>query len=574
LAARTPYDSLTLRAVTDELRRALLGGVVQHVAQPIPTDLIFTIRNSGANHSLLLSCDATYARAHLTHIKRPNPLTPFAFLMLCRKYVEGTRVLEVRQRGFDRILDIDLGDSDGPKYRLIAELMGKHSNVLLTTADHVILDAAKRITKKQSRVREVLPGKPYLAPPVQEGRIDPFTFTTEQAADFGKELPADPEARLARIMGRFEGISPFLAEELIQRTAAGSFEEAWDEIFGAAKRRKWMPVVVRNEKAEPVGAYPFPSVQFPASVQNSRDSINTALDHYYSIALPRAALDAARHELTTSLERALKARRKQLESVERSLQEAGRAEVYKQSGELLLGNLHQIEPQAESVTVIDYYAEGSPERAITLDPLKSPKENVEAYFKRYRKAKDGAERQREQLERTQGDIRSLEEGLLKLKEAKDLAAIKALRAELTGANLLRGEQSADTDTTTKKGPDFQGKKIRIFHTPDGWEIYVGENSEANDFLTSKVASPNDYWLHVRANTSAHVVIRTRNSPGTVPQSVIRQAALLAARHSAAKHSAMVPVDYTLKKYVRRPRGAASGAALYQNEKTIYVSPKD
>jgi predicted ribosome quality control (RQC) complex YloA/Tae2 family protein len=571
--ARIPYDSLTLRAVTDELRRALVGGMVQHVAQPTATDLVLTVRSRGANQMLLLSCDPTHARAHLTHIKRPNPAAPPAFCMLCRKHLEAARVREVEQRGFDRILDITLEDGEGRFFRLVAELMGKHSNLLLVHENGLILDAAKHVTRKVSRHRETLPGRPYIAPPEQEGRTDPFLASAEEIAAFSAGQPDDPEARVARTMGHFTGISPFLATELVQRAGVGSLEEAWDEIFGACGRGEWAPVVVRNARAEAVGAYPFPTVQYPPDAQNPRDSINTALDHFYGTALPRAALDAARHELATTIDRAIKAKERHRESLVRSLSEAGRAEEYKQTGELLLANLHAVEDGADAVTVIDYYAPDAPQRTIPLDPLKSPRENADVYFRRYHKAKDGAAIQREQMESTSEELASLRSAQGRLAECEDLADLKALRAELMQDGLMRGGQSAEP-AADKRAHDFQGKKIRTIQTPEGWEIYLGENSEANDFLTSRVASPNDIWLHVRANASAHVVIRTKNEPAAVPQSVIQKAALLAARHSAAKHSSMVPVDYTLKKFVRRPRGSASGAALYRNEKTIYVSPKD
>jgi predicted ribosome quality control (RQC) complex YloA/Tae2 family protein len=573
VAIRIPYDSLTLRAAAEELRKALAGGVAQHVAQPAPTDLILTIRSRGASRMLLLSCEANSARVHLTAAKRPNPPVPPPFCMLCRKYLEGARVTAVEQRGFDRILDLDFAAHGGESFRLAAELMGKHSNLILLTQTATILDAAKRIPRRLSRFREVLPGLPYLAPPAQEEKTDPFAVTPEELAACAAEAPADPEAFAARLMAHFAGLSPFLAMEIALRARMASLAEAWAEIFGAARAGEWLPVVVRNERGEPLGAYPFPTVQFPADAQHSRDTINTALDHYYGIALPRAARDAAARALETALSHALKTRERQRESLLRSLEEAGRAEEYKQTGELLLANLHRIPPESDSVTVTDYYAPDAPERVIPLDPALSSQENAESCFRRYRKARDGAQRQRAQLERAEEDLRALRAAQERLTVANDVEELRALHNELTGAGLLRAEQGAEVAGEVKRAPDFQGRKIRVVRAPEGWDIYVGENSEANDYLTGRVAGPNDLWLHVRANTSAHVVIRTGNNPQAVPQAVLRQAALLAARHSPARHSSLVPVDYTLRKYVRRPRGAPSGTVHYQKEKTLYVSPK-
>lgn len=586
VAAHIPYDSLTLRAVTDELRCALVGGVVQHVAQPVETDLVLTLRHRGANHRLVLSCHATFARAHLTGAKRPNPPTPPPFCMVCRKHLEGARLVGVAQHGFDRLLVLDFEAPDGARFRLVAELMGKHSNLILTTDTGTILDAAKRITRRLSRFREVRPGLPYVLPPAPEGKIDPFeeVFRCCGVPVLGDQEPEHPNARTsehleteslaARLMAQYMGLSPFLATEIALRAAKGSLEEAWEEIFGAAKAGDWMPVVVRNERAEIVGAYPIPTVQFPAEAQHARDTLNIALDHYYSTALPRAARDAARHELETALERALRTREKQRQSLLRSLEETGRAEEHRRAGELLLANLHRIPPEAVSVVVTDYYEPNAPERAIPLDPAKSARENAEAYFRRYRKAKEGAQVLQTRLERVEEEMRALREAQERVAAAKDAETLQALRAEWVGQRLLRTEPTTDAEVApAKRAPDFQGRKIRVYHTPEGWDIYLGENSEANDYLTGRLAAPNDLWLHVRASASAHVVIRTGDRPQAVPRSVIERAALLAAQHSAAKHSSMVPVDCTLKKYVRRPRRAPSGTVVYQNEKTIYVSPK-
>jgi predicted ribosome quality control (RQC) complex YloA/Tae2 family protein len=373
-------------------------------------------------------------------------------------------------------------------------------------------------------------------------------------------------------MARFQGLSPFLADELAARAAGTSYVEAWREIFGAASGGEWIPVVIRGDDHRPVGAYPFPTIQAHAADQHARDSINMALDHYFSAALPRAALDSAKHALSTEIDRGLKARLKKSESLRRSAAESGRAEEYKQSGELILANIHAIQEGVDSAAVSDFFAAGEPQRVIALDPTLTASENAEAYFRRYRKAKDSAAAQIEYLEAVEADIVRLREAAESARSAASVEEVKEIRRGLVESGALR--ESAASETPEKKASRFQGKKIRAITTPEGWELLYGENSEANDYLTAKVASPNDLWLHVRASPSSHVVIRTRNEPGKVPQSVIKRAALVAAQHSASKHSATVPVDYTLKKYVRRPRGGAPGTVLYQNEKTIHVSPKE
>jgi predicted ribosome quality control (RQC) complex YloA/Tae2 family protein len=116
--------------------------------------------------------------------------------------------------------------------------------------------------------------------------------------------------------------------------------------------------------------------------------------------------------------------------------------------------------------------------------------------------------------------------------------------------------------------------VRIRRTNvDGWEILYGENATSNDYLTTRVARPDDLWLHVRAAASAHVVIRTGGRADRVPPRVLEQAARAAAAHSESKHAGLVPVDYVLRKHVRKPRRSAPGLVTYQNEKTLFISPE-
>jgi len=559
---RIPFDSLTLMAVTDELDKLLVGGQIQRVTQPVESDLLLTVRNRGGNHHLILSCDSAFARAHLTSSKRPNPKSPPDFCMICRKYLENGIITAVDQRGFDRILDIRIRSGDA-HFLLVAELMGKHSNLILVAEDGAILDSAKRITHKASRFREVLPGIAYVPPPQPEGKEDPFKVSTDSL---------NGPRTAVEIQTRFAGFSPFLAAEIAAR-AADTFQKAWEEIFVAASAGNWSPVSILSEQGDPAGAYPFASVQIPSELQQREESLSASLDRYYGFAIPRAALDSAIHSLESAVAKAIKAKESRRESIRRSLAESGRAEEYKKCGEILLANLRLIEPQAESVMVTDYYGEEPEERAILLDPRKSPQENAESYFRRYRKSRDGAKIHREQLVHMDSVLKSLVSARESISGISMIEDANRIRRELLSEGVIAHEQEEPRDDKKPRGSrDFGGKRIRVFNTPEGWDIYLGENSEANDHLTLRVASPSDIWLHVRGSTSAHVVIRTGNNPAGVPQAVLQRAAILAAQHSGAKHSSMVPVDYTLKRYVRRPRGTPSGSVTYQNEKTLHVSP--
>ena len=578
-----PFDSLTLRAVVAELRPRLIGGQVQDIRQPQPDEIHLGLRSQGKNYLLLLSADSRAARVHLTGKRRPNAPTPPTFCMTLRKHLENGIVRDVRQRGFDRILELDVEtrDESGEPvgFTLIAELMGKHSNLILVNAKGFIQDAAKRITHKVNRLREVLPGRAYLSPPEQTDRLDPFAphaveVASREAAD---STTMNTSALTELLMRAYAGMSPFLGRELAMRalakgTASAGLRAAWEEVFGAIRQETFAPILIRDTNGKPNGAYPIPLVQVPADRQEAEELINFGLDTAFSALVERSRLDALTGEVRGKIEREIKRLEKQRRSVERTLEESERAEEHKQSAELILANLRQIQTGMTSISVQDYYDPEQRERVIALDPRLSPQENAEAWFKRYRKARDAEERAMEAGTEAEYDLERLREAKQRLTSLTTEEAVRALRTELLEEGLLRPQYEPDEDDRAGgKRPDFQGHKIRRYMT-DGYEIYVGETATANDYLTNRLAAPNDIWLHVRAAASAHVLIRSKGKPEFVPRAVLERAALLCALHSAQKHASLIPVDYTLKKFVRKPRGSRPGAADYQRETTLHISP--
>lgn len=570
---KIPYDSLTLRAVVAELRAHLLGGQVQDIRQPEPLELQLGIRSQNRNFLLLLSADAQFARAHLTRARRPNAPTPPTFCMTLRKHIENAVITDIRQRGFDRILEIVLGrhEDEEPRFILIAELMGKHSNVILVNAEGTILDSMKRVSHRINRVRETLPGLPYQSPPEQSDRVSPFE--PDALAFLEKELGGQtaPEVLSETLLNLFAGISPFLARDLALRAQGDDLRAVWKQVIHAAQEDRYAPVLARDaDNGHALGAYPFAVAQ-EVGTQRPTDDLNAALDLVFTGQIERARFAALSGELRGKLDAESKRLQKQQASLARTLAESGRAEEYKQTGELILANIWKIEEGAAAVTVQDYYQPDFSERTLELDPTLTPQENAEAHFRRYRKAKDSEAMARQQQEELDSRLYRVLEAQDELAAASNEAELTALREKVTQSRLLRNFGEEKPDDKRRATPDFEGHKIRRFTTPDGYEILVGESATANDFLTTRVASPNDWWLHVRAAVSSHVVIRTHGQPAQVPRSVLLQAAKLCAQHSQQKHSSLVSVDYTLKKFVRKPRGAAPGAADYTQEQTIDVS---
>jgi predicted ribosome quality control (RQC) complex YloA/Tae2 family protein len=317
--------------------------------------------------------------------------------------------------------------------------------------------------------------------------------------------------------------------------------------------------------------YPMPSVQFPADQQHARASVDEALDAMFRSLVTRSALEDERSQTLTAIRRASATRQQALKSIARTLAESTKADRYKQIGELILANLPSIERGAKSATLVDYYDSEMPEVEVELDEKLGANENAQRYFKRYQKARDAVATAEARRTRITRQLAVLAAAGSEAESAKGVETVLAVRKMLVDQDMLRAE------IVQEKGAgeaEFPGFRIRRFYTPEGWEILYGENSTSNDHLTQKVARPNDVWLHARSIAGAHVIIRTAGQKATVPTPVLAQAARIAARNSDARHSSLVPVDHTLRKFVRKPRGSAPGLVTYRNEKTVDINPAD
>ena len=578
------FDSLLLAAVRDELGKALVGGKVEKIAQPDPLEIVIRMYHAGHKHDLLLSCNPQEARAHLTQLRRENPPAPPPFCALLRKYLDGAWLGDVSMPlGFgERVLHLHFKAVDGAPYTLIAEIMGKHSNLILVTGAGTILGAAKPVGRGINRFRQILPGLSYVAPPRQRGKRDPLAPLDPEATPLQDDEALSPEEAKEWLMASWSGVSPLLAQETILRAQHGllttlSLHHALTLLLTVVRVGDWMPRVWIDDSGVTVGAYPIPLLSIPPSRQHLRESISIALDHASGALIRRDTFDRARESLLSALLRTRKLKEREAEELQKGLQNAGRAEEYRQTGDLLLTNQSQIQRGQSLVSVPDYYAPplpgGEPTmRFIVLDPTLLIHENAERFYKRSRKAETSAmtlrDRRAQALEEAALIVQAEREAT-QATTSEEIAAIRTSMAE----SLAHGPQPTGPAATGSRPtlPEFEGHKIKRTHTVDGWEILVGENATSNDYLTTKIAISSDIWLHVRAAASAHGIIRAQNRPAAVSASALQQAAEMVAARSESKHSSLIPVDYTLKKYVRKPRKSAPGAVTYQNEKTLFVA---
>ncbi|MCS6919651.1 MAG: NFACT family protein, partial [Fimbriimonadales bacterium] len=555
-----PFDSLSLYATLQE-RGFYIGGRIQEIRQPDALTVVLHIYWGRAEHRLLISADAQHARLHGISHKTPNAPAPPPFLQSLRKHIDGGIVRHAQMIGFDRIVQMDIQTREGV-FRLMIELMGKHSNVILVEPTGLIRSALKWVSPRQSVLRPIRAGELYRLPPTRvEGLRNPLAMTD---ADWRALWEAMGEER--DWQAHLEGLSRFTAGELETIAQTRGLEGVLEWAY-RLREGLWEPVIVREPHTHrAIGAYPFHCLQLPADWQHARQSVNIAWEQAFSERLQQTRIDVLRQSLLPSLRRALQARERAVADIERALHDSQQADRWQLYGELILAFGHSLPHGAKLLNAPDYTQPDAPTIAIPLDPEKTVAENAERYFYKARRAREGQAELQARLERLQEEANQLRYALHTAEQNPTEDALRQLQDEAKRYGWLRETPAAAPAKRAEKDP-FEGHKIRQHLSPDGYQVLVGENAQANDFLLTRIAKPNDWWLHVRTGTGAHVIIRTENQPQRTPKSTFEFAARLAAQNSADKHARVVEVDYTLRKYVRKPKGAPPGFALYTHEKT-------
>jgi predicted ribosome quality control (RQC) complex YloA/Tae2 family protein len=574
-----PFDGLVLAAVRRELERELVGSRIQRVHQPDKMTLLLQLRTPGQSHQLLLSAHPQHARVHLTTRRFNNPSVPPLFCSVCRKHLEGGRVEAIVQPELERVLRLVVGVRDelgeiGQK-TVVTEIMGRHSNIILVDeGTGNILDAIKRYGHAVSRYREVAPGLPYLAPPRE--KADPVGIPVERFAALLLERPLELPVWKA-LQQTFEGLSPLTAREVVYRAGVnldlalefcGERElvlvwKALGNLLADVAAGRFVPTLV-----------PGPDVyaDFAAVPVTHRESvsvpegINALVDRVFAFRAQSEHIATTRNSLLSAIAHRRKRLEKRLDACRQAAADTKKAEKFKTIGEILTANLYRLPKEGTDRVVLENFYTGEPVE-IQMDPRLSPSHNAQVYFKRYHKLQKGAERAQAELAELEAEAAYLEALETAVRLAETAADLHEIRDELVAAGYLRDKPATGPAGKTKARIKPQPLELKA---ADGSTVYIGRNNRQND-LVFRLAQPDDVWLHTRDLPGAHVVIRTGGRP--VKPEVLEQAAAWAAWFSKARHGKKVPVDYTLRKYVQKPKGARPGFVTYTNEKTVLVDPR-
>jgi predicted ribosome quality control (RQC) complex YloA/Tae2 family protein len=580
-------DGITLHLIAKELRETILPGKVERVFQPERQEIILVIRSCGQSRRLLLSAKAESAAIHLTIMEKKNPLTPPQFCIVLRKYLEGSRLTDIQQVGLDRIVRFTFNriaeNGEFQDVILIVEIMGKHSNIILINPDcNRIIDGIKRYSHALSRYREVLPGRAYLSPPAQE-KADPLVISEEQLSSLMLSRPlTNPLDKV--LFSSLEGLGYVLAREIIVRS--GLDPELQLEYCGAHELQSlWrtiqelIPSLHRGEKVEPTVAFQerHPAACAPVSLTQydklktvKCSTVNEMLDLFYTANLEYNRFQQLQNHLVHVIRQENSRCSKKLSFQEQDKAEANSALKLRLWGETIFANLHLIKPGAREASLPNIYEPDGPHIIIKLIPSLTASQNAQRFFRKYNKARDSLMIIEKNRKKTAAEIRYLNSVEFALEEAAGLSELLEIQAELVEAGYLR--LKTQEKGTNKKKPRKEAPQIRKVTSQNGFSILIGKNNKQNDYLTMRLAQPEDYWLHVKDSAGSHVIVKS--APGQeAPLPTLKEAAELAAYFSKARLSSNVPVDCTKRKNVSKPAGSRPGFVIYRNHKTFYVTPQ-
>lgn len=569
-------DGIVTRAIVHELQ-AIRGARINKIYQPNERDIVLHLRTREGNAKLLLSANPTYPRVHLTEESFLNPTEAPMFCMLMRKHCESGIIEDISQVGMERIIHIsvrqrdELGDVSLKK--IIVELMGRHSNIILTDpAAGTILDGVHHVTPAISSYRVVMPGFQYSEPPQQHKR-NPLNIGEEE---FREACMLSEEPPAAWLVAAFSGLSPLAAQEIAFRSGmpqtqspdvsgdkdCGALWSNFSDVMETVLNNRYTPVTGVNAKGKSVfSAIPLTML---GEETESYETISRCLEEFYGEKAERDTVKQKVSDLIRFLQNERAKNVKKLDKLNEDLEEAGDADRYRIFGELLFASLHEVKKGDRQAELINFYDEEQKAVTIPLDPLLTPSDNAQRYFKKYNKYKNSLAVIHEQLIKTREEIGYLDNLLQQLEHAS-MNDIDEIRDELVQQGYLR-----DRNRKAKKKKKNDKPTLHVYTSSEGIEIYVGKNNLQNEYVTNRLATPNDTWLHTKDIPGSHVVIRSDR----FGDATLQEAAQLAAYHSQAKESSSVPVDYTLIRHVRKPNGAKPGFVIYDHQKTLFVTPDE
>ncbi len=532
-------DGIFVHYLTSEFNQSLSKAKINKIYQPNPLEIVMQLRNNNNTYQLLISASLDASRIYLTNQTFVNPAIPGNFCMLLRKYIERGIITSINQYKNDRLIEININTfnemGDNVNYKLILELMGRNSNVILINEFNQIIDAIRKLPPSDTNDRFIIPKANYEYPK-QSDKIDPFTNLDDSIN-----------------ISSFQGIAKNIQNEIISN---------YNNSISTFLSQKVKPTIFDNNGKK--DCYCFDLIGFRNNDNISFNSLSEMLDYYYNNY--KKTINVTNTDLIKQVRRLINHQTTKLNNLSNDLEKAKDNIKYKDLGILLQSNLYMVKKGMCEIKVYNYL-NNNEEIIIPLDKDLDPSKNLKQIFAKGKKASNAIIEVTKQIEKTNEEIRYLEDimSMLEFATASELDEIKQ--------DLI--DNSDQYKNKVKKNNKKRKTKLDIQHFNfEDVVIWIGKNNIQNDYLSNKLARNNDYWFHVKDSSGAHVVVSVPNNIDSYEMSekTIRLASNLAAHFSKYSNSSTVPVDYTKVRYLKKIPGSKGYHVTYTNQKTMYIDP--
>ncbi len=576
------FDAGMVAAVAAELRRTLIGGRVDKISQPEKDEITLAVRVANGSYArVCISAGNNNPHINITEMQKENPMTAPMFCMLLRKHLSSARVTDVMQHGFERVLELRFECRDEMGFlcekRIIAEIMGKYSNIIFCDGEYRILGAVKPVDFSTSQKRQVLPGMKYELPPPQDKR-NPLDETEEAFLSAAKTASEGQNADKF-IVNTYLGIAPVTAREMVFAVAGKSdvpmammppamLWSAFSAVFDKIRAEQFTPVLLTDGDGKVVEYAFIETRQYgPAVTAETMPSFGVLIDRYFGT---RDHVDRVKQraadifKLLANAETRLK---KKIVQQQKELDDCKEKDKFKKWGDLVTANIWQLKRGMTEAELIDYETENMDTVTVALDNRLSPAQNAQKFYKRYNKAKNAEGALTEQILLAEEELSYLDTVFDALTRAETESDLDEIRDELYHAGYASRMKSY---AQSKNKPT----KPLEFKTTNGYRVLCGKNNHQNEYITHKVAGRGDLWFHAKNRPGSHVVMFCGEDWEAVPEADFTDAAMIAAFYSAAEEAKHIEVDYTHVRNLKKPPNAKPGMVIYHKNWSAYVTPDE
>lgn len=565
------FDGIVTKKIAAELSNCLINAKINKIFEPNKNDIILGLYNNGKNYSLNINISSNNYRLSLTTNSKSNPLNAPVFCMVLRKHLVGYKIKNIIVPSLERIIILELEGynelNDLISKKLIVELMGKHSNIILVNNKNIIIDSLRHLDMSSNSYRDILPAHEYVFP-----ISDKLDFSLCSFEDFKLSIQNNSSNLSVCIPNLYIGISKTIILNILSELNIS------DDLFSENDLRKiydYLNYLIININSTNISCISFLDNDYTISKLETDDllQVNFFLDDFYTNKESSELVSSYRNNLLKLILTYLKKISKKLYNINLKIKECNNMDTYKIYGELITSNLYKInnDINIDSIELENYYDNNNLIK-IPLDKTISPSHNAKNFFKKYHKLKNTLQIVSIQKIEAEKELDYLESIIYELDNACSISELDEIYNEIhenlsTKDNIKNNSNVKKSKTNKRK---VSNEYDPITYNVNGFTLYVGKNNKQNDYITTKLGKNNDIWFHTKDIRGSHLLLKCNGQD--VSEHTIITCAQIAAFHSKAKLSSNVPVDYCFIKNVKKPSGSKPGMVIFKDNKTLYVDP--